>query len=197
MKGHAHRARQFLSDGPRSDWQDKAVWAVRQKRDMAVGSVKEWEKLREHATQIKNNVLSNLDTYLLQFEEAALKNGVHMHWAADASEFNEIILQILQDYNASKLVKSKSMLTEECGLNPYLEKHGIEVTDTDLGERIIQFREEPPSHIVLPAIHLKKEEVGELFHEKLDTEKGNSDPTYRDNYNNYRLDFIHSCYLFP
>src|SRR5690554_204988 len=70
------------------------------------------------------------------------------------------------------------MLTEECGLNPFLEKQGIEVTDTDLGERIIQFRKEPPSHIVMPAIHLKKEEIGELFHEKLHTEKGNFDPTY-------------------
>jgi L-lactate dehydrogenase complex protein LldF len=70
------------------------------------------------------------------------------------------------------------MLTEECGLNPFLEKHGLEVTDTDLGERIIQLREEPPSHIVLPAIHLKKEEVGKTFHEKLNTEKGNNDPHY-------------------
>ena len=70
------------------------------------------------------------------------------------------------------------MLTEECGLNHHLEKEGIEVVDTDLGERIIQFRNEPLSHIVPPAIHLKKEEVGALFHEKLHTEEGNSDPTY-------------------
>jgi L-lactate dehydrogenase complex protein LldF len=70
------------------------------------------------------------------------------------------------------------MLTEECGLNPFLERRGIEVTDTDLGEWIVQLRREPPSHFVLPAIHIKKEEVSELFHELLDTEKGNSDPTY-------------------
>jgi L-lactate dehydrogenase complex protein LldF len=70
------------------------------------------------------------------------------------------------------------MLTEECCLNPFLEKHGLEVVDTDLGERIIQFRNEPPSHIVLPAIHLRKEEISELFHEKLQTERGNSDPQY-------------------
>jgi L-lactate dehydrogenase complex protein LldF len=76
------------------------------------------------------------------------------------------------------MVKSKSMLTEECGLNPYLEARGIEVVDTDLGERIVQFREEPPSHIVLPAIHLKKEEIGTLFHEKLGTAAGASDPKY-------------------
>jgi len=70
------------------------------------------------------------------------------------------------------------MLTEECGMNPFLEAKGIEVVDTDLGERIIQFRKEPPSHIVMPAIHLKREEIGELFHLKLGTEKGISDPQY-------------------
>ncbi len=78
----------------------------------------------------------------------------------------------------TQLVKSKSMLTEECHLNPYLEARGIEVTDTDLGERIVQLRREPPSHIVLPAIHLKKEDIGELFHAELGTEKGASDPKY-------------------
>ena len=70
------------------------------------------------------------------------------------------------------------MLTEECHLNPYLEARGIEVTDTDLGERIVQLRKEPPSHIVMPAIHLKREEIGELFHIELGTEKGASDPKY-------------------
>jgi len=70
------------------------------------------------------------------------------------------------------------MLTEECHLNPHLEKHGIDVVDTDLGERIVQLRNEPPSHIVLPAIHLKKEDVGDTFHEHLNTEAGNSDPNY-------------------
>jgi L-lactate dehydrogenase complex protein LldF len=75
-------------------------------------------------------------------------------------------------------VKSKSMLTEECHLNAHLELHGIEVVDTDLGERIVQLAGEPPSHIVLPAIHRKKEEIGELFHRTLGTEAGASDPTY-------------------
>jgi len=73
-------------------------------------------------------------------------------------------------------VKSKSMLTEECGLNPYLEARGVEVVDTDLGERIVQLAAEPPSHIVMPAIHRKKEEIGELFHDKLGTPPGLSDP---------------------
>lgn len=175
---HAKKARQFLSDDRRADWQDIALWAVREKRDIAAGSVNEWEQLREQASQIKENVLSNLDNYLLQFEEAAKKNGVQVHWAEDSHKFNKVILQVISSNKATNIVKSKSMLTEECGLNPYLEKHGIEIIDTDLGERIIQLRKEPPSHIVLPAIHLKKEEVAELFQEKLHTEKGNADPTY-------------------
>lgn len=178
MMTHAKQARQFLKDDARADWQDKALWAVRQKRDDAVKAAEGWEQLREQASRIKENVLSNLGGYLLQFEEAATKNGVKVHWAEDAEEFNQTVLQILRNNKAQKLVKSKSMLTEECGLNPFLEKQGVEVVDTDLGERIIQFRGEPPSHIVLPAIHLKKEEIGELFHERLHTEKGNSDPTY-------------------
>ena len=85
---------------------------------------------------------------------------------------------ILQRHKVQRLVKSKSMLTEECHLNPFLEEHGIEVVDTDLGERIVQLRHERPSHIVLPAIHIRKEEVGECFHEHLGTEKGASDPAY-------------------
>ena len=178
MKGHADKARRFLSDDERADWQDKALWAVRKKRDLAAGSVDEWELLRDRASKIKENVLANLDEYLIAFEKAALENGVQVHWAEDAAQFNEIILQLIRENRAKKLVKSKSMLTEECGLNHFLENEGIEIVDTDLGERIIQFRNEPPSHIVLPAIHLKKEEVGELFYEKLNTEKGNSDPTY-------------------
>src|SRR6185369_14246980 len=99
-------------------------------------------------------------------------------WARDAAEHNAIVHQILASHGVTHLVKSKSMLTEECHLNPYLEAHGIEVIDTDLGERIVQLRQEPPSHIVMPAIHLKREEIGELFHIELGTEKGASDPKY-------------------
>src|SRR5439155_6986412 len=83
-----------------------------------------------------------------------------------------------QRHGVRRLVKSKSMLTEECHLNPFLERHGIEVTDTDLGERIVQLAGEPPSHIVLPAIHKKKEDVGALFHEHLHTAAGAADPGY-------------------
>src|SRR5439155_26628127 len=105
------------------------------------------------------------------------RGGV-VHWAKDAAEHNQIVLDLLQRHGVKRLVKSKSMLTEECHLNPFLERHGIEVVDTDLGERIVQLAGEPPSHIVLPAIHKKKEEVGALFHEHLHTPAGVSDPPY-------------------
>ncbi|HHH49934.1 MAG TPA: lactate utilization protein, partial [Saprospiraceae bacterium] len=108
----------------------------------------------------------------------AIKNGVQVHWAVDAAEHNKIVGDILAKGGAKKIVKSKSMLTEECHLNEYLQAKNIEVIDTDLGERIIQMRHEPPSHIVTPAIHLKKEEVGELFHKELGTKKGATDPKY-------------------
>ncbi|MGC4002416.1 MAG: LUD domain-containing protein [Pirellulales bacterium] len=121
---------------------------------------------------------SRLGHYLEQFEANAKKLVVHVHWAKDAAEHNEIVLNIFREREVTKIVKSKSMLTEECHLNPYLERHGIEVIDTDLGERIVQLAEEPPSHIVLPCIHYKKEEIGELFHKHLGTEKGAKDPKY-------------------
>ena len=144
---------------------------------MAYG-LEEWEQLREKASQIKRHTISHLDEYLDQFATNAEKNGCIVHWAKDAEEFNEIVYGILKENEVKKIVKSKSMLTEECEMNPYLEKHGIEVVETDLGERIIQLKGQAPSHIVMPAIHLNHADVGELFEEKLGTEKGNHDPTY-------------------
>ncbi len=99
-----------------------------------------------------------------------------MHWARDAKEHNRIIFDLLRQREATRVAKSKSMLTEECGLNPYLEARGIEVVDTDLGERIVQLSGEAPSHIVLPAIHRKKEEVAALFHAHFGTPVDESSP---------------------
>lgn len=175
---HATAAAQFISNEDRTNWHDQSLWWVRQKRDMAAHGLPEWEQLRELASRIKLNVLSELDEYLVQFEDNAQRNGVTVHWAADAQEHNDIVLSILQKHKFTRMVKSKSMLTEECHLNPFLEKNGIEVVDTDLGERIVQLEENVPSHIVMPAIHMKKEEIGELFHDKLGTEAGNADPQY-------------------
>lgn len=175
---HAAASDIFNQDEPYVDWHDQTLWFVRTKRDRAAFQLPEWEQLREAASSIKEYVLSNMDTLLEEFERKAIANGVHVHWAADAAEHNQIVLRILQERGIQRLVKSKSMLTEECHLNPFLEQNGVEVIDSDLGERIVQLRKEPPSHIVMPAIHLKKQDIGDLFHEHLGTEAGASDPQY-------------------
>ncbi|GAB3838052.1 lactate utilization protein B [Hymenobacter jeollabukensis] len=173
---HPQRAAAFTSDAERTTWHDETLWFVRQKRDKAVYGIPEFQQLRQLASDIKEHTLSRLDEYLEQFEQNARANGVTVHWAADAEEHNRIVLDLIRKAGATSLVKSKSMLTEECHLNPYLVKNGIAVVDTDLGERIVQLREEAPSHLVLPAIHLKKEDVGETFHLHLGTPKGEKDP---------------------
>ncbi|MCE9616461.1 MAG: lactate utilization protein [Lentisphaerae bacterium] len=178
MTDHAPAAARFLQDPARTTWHDEALWFVRQKRDKAAASVPEWEALRERARAIKAHTLSRLDDYLLEYESHAVAHGIHVHWAADAEAHNRIVHEILQSRGVTRLVKSKSMLTEECHLNPYLIARGIDVIDTDLGERIVQLRGEPPSHIVLPAIHLKKREIGDLFHRTLGTQAGAEDPQY-------------------
>ncbi len=159
----------YKQKGPRHD---KALWAIRQKRDKAIKEVDEWEELREKASKIKDEVINNLQDYVEEFIKNAKKEGIELFFAKDAKEHNEIVFDLLKEINAKKVVKSKSMLTEECGLNEFLEKRGIEVIDTDLGERIVQLRKEKPSHIVLPAIHTTKEEVAEILGET------NTDPTY-------------------
>ncbi|QHT66383.1 lactate utilization protein [Rhodocytophaga rosea] len=176
-KDHAALAEDFIKDEERVNWHDGSLWWIRQKRDKAAKNIPEWEELREAASQIKSNVISNLHEYLLQFEANLQKNGITVHWADSAQEHNEIVYSILKAKGFTEMVKSKSMLTEECQLNEYLAERGIDVINSDLGEYIQQIDNEPPSHIVLPCIHKRKEEIGELFHEHLGTEKGLSDPT--------------------
>lgn len=179
MSRHSKNAKAFLKDAKYSEWHDATFWAVREKRDNMAHGLPEWEQLRQKASQIKLHTLSHLDEYLEQFSAAAEKNGAIVHWAADAAQFNEIVFGILSEHGVKKIVKSKSMLTEECGMNPYLEGKGIEVVETDLGERIIQLLGQAPSHIVMPAVHLTPDQVGELFErEGISSEIGNHDPTY-------------------
>ncbi|MBA0883959.1 lactate utilization protein B [Flavobacterium undicola] len=175
---HSHAAAIFNKDVERVNWHDETLWFVRSKRDKSAHAIPEWEALRETASNIKNNVLSNIHDYLVEFEAKAKENGIIIHWAADGDEHNKIVHSIIAKHGVTQMVKSKSMLTEECHLNEYLAENGVEVIDSDLGEFIVQLRKEPPSHIVLPAIHLKKEDVSDTFHEHLGTEKGNNDPQY-------------------
>lgn len=175
---HSKAAARFLSNEEGSQWHNQSIWYVRDKRDTLAKGLPEWEELRNLSSDIKRHTVTHLDQYLKDFASHAEENGVIVHWAKDAAEHNQIVYDILQQHQAKKLVKSKSMLTEECHLNDFLLSKGIDVVETDLGERILQLMKIKPSHIVMPAIHIKREEVGKLFEEKLHTEKGNSDPTY-------------------
>lgn len=176
---HSEAARRFNQNKEKTTWHDATFWAVRQKRDDMARGLPEWETLREHASQIKRHTITHLADYLETFSRQLESRGVVVHWAKDAEAFNETVLQILRDHHVEKMVKSKSMLTEECGMNAFLEQNGIDVVETDLGERIIQLLHQKPSHIVMPAIHLKREEVGRMFEEKgISKEQGNYDPTY-------------------
>src|ERR1700712_149518 len=157
---------------------DRNLWADRVKRDKEAASIPEWEEFRELASKIKKHTLTHLDEYLLQFEENATKRGAIVHWARDAKEHNDILLKILQSHNVEQVIKSKSMLQQECGTIPFLEKHGITITESDLGERIQQLDDEEPSHIVVPAVHKTKEDLAKLFARKLGTNPDNSDAHY-------------------
>ncbi len=174
--GHPERAAAFAADEARAHWHDQALWFVREKRDRAAALVPDWEALREAAAAIRAHTRGRLADYLEEFERNAVARGAQVHWARDAAEHNAIVHRILSERGVRRVAKSKSMLTEECGLNPFLEARGIEVVDTDLGERIVQLAGEPPSHIVFPAIHRKREEIGDLFHAKLGTPAGLADP---------------------
>ena len=170
------RAARLLPRGPRLSAHDAAVFALRAKREAAARAEPDFERLREQAQQIKAHALDHLDLLLERFEASAQRAGARVHFAADAAELRRVVLELLSQAGARRVVKSKSMLTEECGLNPELERHGIEVVDTDLGERIVQLAHEPPSHIIMPAIHRSRADIGALFERELASPPGDTDP---------------------
>ncbi|WP_379883724.1 lactate utilization protein B [Epilithonimonas hispanica] len=156
---------------------DKNLWNAVMKRGTVASQIPEWEELRNLASQIKEHTLTHLDHYIEMFVENAEKNGITVHFAKDADEHNAIVYDILQSKGAKRLIKSKSMLQEECGMTPFLEKRGIDVLETDLGERIQQLSGERPSHIVMPAIQKNTEDIAKLFAEKIGTDPNNDDPS--------------------
>ncbi len=155
---------------------DKNLWNAVVKRGNVAAQIPEWEELRNLASQIKEHTLTHLDQYIEMFVENAGKNGIHVHFAKDAAEHNAIALEILSRHHVKHLIKSKSMLQEECGMTPFLEAQGIEVLETDLGERIQQLSGERPSHIVMPAIEKTTKDIAELFAQKIGTDPNDDDP---------------------
>ena len=125
------------------------------------------QTLRQRAHTVRAEVIADHDRYLEEFTASAQLNGFIVHQAADAEQARQIVLEIAKKHHARLIAKSKTMVSEEIELNHALEAAGIRPVETDLGEFIVQLREESPSHIVAPAIHLRREDVGETFHEKL------------------------------
>ena len=128
----------------------------------------DWEAARERCAAIKQEAIENLDTLLLEFEKKILARGGHVFWAENSEEACDYIARLATERGVKRVVKSKSMVTEEIHLTPALEKLGCEVVETDLGEYIVQLRNEPPYHIVTPAMHLTRAQIAELFREKLE-----------------------------
>jgi L-lactate dehydrogenase complex protein LldF len=132
-------------------------------RAYAAARFGDFEALREQGRAIRDYALSHLDELLQTFERNMQARGGHVHWARDAAEARKIILEILRARGATTVTKGKSMVSEEIALNPFLEANGIRPVETDLGEYIVQLRDEPPSHIIAPAFHLNNEQVAETF----------------------------------
>lgn len=135
-----------------------------------------WEELRERAKEVKLRSLANLGPLILEFEKNCEANGIKMHFASSADEANRIILSIAKEYEVDTILKGKSMASEEIHLNDFLQANGIEASETDLGEIIIQFVHEEPVHIVVPAIHKNRYQVGEIFHKYIKDAPLESEP---------------------
>jgi len=141
----------------------KLTSALRPKRASAVAGLPEFDQLRDHGIAIRMHTLDHIDTYLAQFEDNVIANGGHVHWCADEDSARQTILDLCRQHDVRTVTKGKSMVTEELGLNTFLDSHGILPLETDLGEYIIQLRGEHPSHIIAPATHLQREQIAETF----------------------------------
>ncbi len=160
FKANADKA---LHDPGLQDALAKLKAGFRVKRAAAVARLPEFEALRDAGRAVKDHTLAHLDFYLEAFEAKVAETGGQVHWARDGDEARKAVLDICRRAGARTVTKGKSMVGEEIGLNPFLEANGIRPVETDLGEYIIQLRDEPPSHIVAPAIHLDRTHVAEAF----------------------------------
>lgn len=145
----------------------KAAWHSVEKRNQVVAEIPGWEELRQQAHHIKREVIDHLFENLDTFETNARQKGIEVFRARDAKEANQLAEKIACKHGVKRIVKSKSMVTEETGFNDYMLASDFEVIETDLGEYIIQLAQESPSHLTAPALHKSRVEIAELFREKL------------------------------
>ena len=137
--------------------------AIRNKRARVTAELPDWQELRNTGESVKNYVLANLPELLEQFERNFTAAGGHVHWARNASEANQIALDLIREQGVDEIIKIKSMATAETGLNEFLEENGINAIETDLAEEIVQLGHDRPSHILVPAIHRNRREIRDIF----------------------------------
>lgn len=140
---------------------------LRNKRKVAFDDDMEFQSLKQSGEAIRQDVVERLPELLETLEQSCLRNGIQVHWAETALDANQAILEIAQRRQAKLVIKGKSMASEEIELNAFLQRHNIETVESDMGEYIVQIANETPSHIIMPAIHKNKQEIADLFNEKL------------------------------
>jgi L-lactate dehydrogenase complex protein LldF len=156
-------ARVALADSQLRHNLERATATIRDKRSRVVAELPDWEDLRLAGAALKDEVLGNLDRYLLQVEERVTAAGGQVHWARDATEANRVVIDLVRAAGVDEVVKVKSMATQEIELNEALAEAGIAALETDLAELIVQLDHDRPSHILVPAIHRNRAEIRELF----------------------------------
>jgi L-lactate dehydrogenase complex protein LldF len=144
-----------------------ATDVIRTKRAAVVGEMADWQSLRESGRRIKEHVMRHLDSYLDEFDERCTQAGGHVHWACDADEANQIIVEIVRSHGETEIIKVKTMTSDETQLNAALEAAGITPYETDLADLIIQLGRDKPSHIVVPALHRNRSEIRRIFLERM------------------------------
>jgi L-lactate dehydrogenase complex protein LldF len=153
-----------------------AVDIIEARRNKLVGEKPDWQELRSAASEIRNRALENLHFHLKEFETRCTTAGGIVHWAADAAEARRIILDLVREENASEVIKIKTMTSAEIDLNSFLEAAGVQVVETDLAELILQLGNEQPSHIVVPALHINRSQVREIFARRMGLKDLSDDP---------------------
>ena len=169
MSALNQRAEIALQDIPLQQALGKAMDHFVHGREAAFAALPHGEALRDQGRLIRANTIAHLDEHLLEFERNAQANGSHVHWARDAEEARKVVMQIVLKNDVKSVVKSKSMLSEEIEINSVIERAGLKVVETDLGEYIVQLGDDHPSHIIAPVVHWRLEDVAVLFNEHLQT----------------------------
>jgi L-lactate dehydrogenase complex protein LldF len=167
LTGFSARASAALADQQLRGNFRRAMDGLMTKRAAVFADPAEWRALRTLGTSIKARSLARLPELLVSLEERCRANGIAVHWAETAADANELVLGLLRAHGATRLVKGKSMVSEEMHLNEFLEEHGVESLESDLGEYVIQLDHETPSHIIMPAIHKNRRQIARLFGERI------------------------------